>query len=102
MEKKQSYFQLVNVSDPVSLSCIFSGDPVPSVIWSYHSNNNRVRITTYSNDTHITSTLNINSVMMPEDTDMYVCTASTQELTGYVSYDVVVGKFIKLMCEYTV
>ena len=87
-----SYFQLVNVSNPISFSCEFSGIPVPSVEWT-HRTNDRAVVESSSNGTHITSILRIDSVI-PEDTDLYVCTASTPEFTGYVSYDLVVGMYV--------
>ena len=87
-----SYFQLVNVSNPVTFSCKFSGIPVPSVNW-IHPTNDRIVIETSSNDTHITSTLSI-ELVIPEDTDVYMCTASTPEFTVSVSYDLVVGMYL--------
>jgi len=87
-----SYFQLVNVSNPVTFSCKFSGIPVPSVNW-IHPANDRIIIETSDNDTHIISTLTIDSVI-PEDTDVYMCTASTPEITVSVSYDLVVGMYL--------
>ena len=91
MEQKPLYFHIANVSDSVSFTCVFSGDPVPSVNWSYHSSNDRISITADRNDTHISSTLNIDSTVITEDTDVYVCIASTPGLTGNVTHDLTVG-----------
>jgi len=77
------------VSNPVTFSCEFSGIPVPSVNWTQPIND-RITIETISNDTHVMSTLTIDSVI-PEDTNVYMCTASTPEFTGFISYDLVVG-----------
>ena len=57
--------------------------------WTYDTND-RVTIETRSNGSHITSILAIDSVI-PGDSDVYLCTASVPYLTGYVSYNLVVG-----------
>jgi len=99
MEQKPSYFHIANVSDSVSFTCVFSGDPVPSVNWSYHSSNDRISITADRNDTHISSTLNIDSTVITEDTDVYVCVALTPGLTGNVTHDLTVGMLIYKQTE---
>ena len=83
--------QLINVLETVSFTCVATGYHLLSLNWSYPISDDRVNIVTINRDDYqFTSILTIDSTLL-SDTGVYICTVSTQELTGYVSYNLTVG-----------
>ena len=84
--------EVVKFMDLASFTCEISGTPSISVNWSYPISDERVNIRSDINHDQIISTLTIESVLF-SDAGEYVCTASTQGLTGRVQYDLTIGMY---------
>ena len=94
----------MNVLESVSFTCVTRGTPMLSLSWSFPISDDRVNIRTNRNGTQLTSILTIGSTLL-SDTGVYICNASNQQFSGYVSYNLTVGEYITAimhvqLCKY--
>ena len=94
----------MNVLESVSFTCVARGTPMLSLSWSFPISDDRVNIRTNRNGTQLTSILTIDSTLL-SDTGVYICNASNQQFSGYVSYNLTVGEYITAimhvqLCKY--